>query len=138
MSDLPYPEPTSETASSVMRANTRVDTKPEAEVRSLLHREGFRFRKDLTIRVGDRTTRPDIVFTKQRVAVYIDGCFWHQCPQHGNMPESNRDYWLPKLTANVARDRANTAALQSDGWTVLRFWEHTEAEVAAEAVMEAL
>lgn len=138
MSDLPYPEPTSDGASAVMRANTRVDTKPETLVRSRLHRQGLRFRKDMTIRVDDRVTRPDIVFTKQKLAVYVDGCFWHQCPEHGNVPDSNRDYWVPKLKRNVERDRANTDALESDGWTVCRFWEHVPAEEAASKIVEVL
>ncbi|HEX9596451.1 MAG TPA: very short patch repair endonuclease, partial [Anaerolineales bacterium] len=68
--------------------------------------------------------RPDFVFRRERLAVFVDGCFWHGCPIHGRKPDSNRDYWLPKLLRNQARDRAVSRELRRRGWTVLRFWEH--------------
>lgn len=68
--------------------------------------------------------RPDIAFTKVKVAVFIDGCFWHRCPLHGVMPKSNVDFWKRKLMGNVKRDRKNDALLQGEGWYVLRLWEH--------------
>jgi len=68
--------------------------------------------------------RPDFVFPRARVAVFVDGCFWHGCPKHGRNPASNREYWLPKLARNRARDIAITKALRRAGWRVLRLWEH--------------
>jgi DNA mismatch endonuclease (patch repair protein) len=100
-------------------------------LRSALHRLGLRFRKDHPVRLPDRVVRPDVVFTRARVAVFLDGCFWHRCPVHGNVPRSNSDYWGPKLDRNVARDRLVNAALRQAGWTVVRAWEHEPpAEVA--------
>lgn len=121
-----------------MRANRRADTGPERALRSELHRLGLRFRKDLRLRFAGSSVRPDIVFTKARIAVFVDGCFWHQCPEHGRMPKANRDYWMPKLMRNVERDRANDAALVDNGWTVLRFFEHVPAEAAALSVRGAM
>ena len=86
---MPYPVPTSEAASRIGRANRRTDTKPEQRLRSLLHRRGLRFRKDLLVRSGGVRTHVDIVFTRQRLAVFVDGCFWHSCPEHGTSPKSN-------------------------------------------------
>lgn len=131
MSPLPYPYPTSSDVSKRMRRNPRRDTRPEAALRSELHRRGLRFRKDLPIRAADRVTRADIAFTRARLAVFVDGCFWHACPIHGNEPRANTDYWGPKLARNVARDRAVDHALANAGWRVLRAWEHEHpAEVA--------
>jgi DNA mismatch endonuclease (patch repair protein) len=107
-----------------MRRNPRRDTGPEIALRSELHRRGLRFRKDLPLRVPGRVVRPDVVFTRARVAVFVDGCFWHACPIHGNQPRANTEYWRPKLARNVARDRAVDSALQAAGWRVLRAWEH--------------
>ena len=117
-----------------MQANRRKDTKPELAVRSLLLAAGLRYRCDLRLRVGRRGVRPDIVFTRRRVAVFIDGCFWHCCPEHGAIPKKNWDYWDPKLARNRQRDAENTAALQSAGWLVIRAWEHTPPEDIAAGV----
>ena len=118
-----------------MRSNRRVDTKPEIEVRSLLHRNGFRFRKDYPIRLTSGTiVHPDIVFTKKRVAVFIDGCYWHSCPIHGTTPKSNRHYWIPKLRQNVERDKKTDIDLRANGWKVLRIWEHVDPEDAASMI----
>jgi DNA mismatch endonuclease (patch repair protein) len=107
-----------------MRANRSTDTKPERELRSLLHRSGLRFRKDFAIKLDKLRVRPDIVFTRQRVAVFVDGCFWHRCPEHGRQPQANKLYWSTKLDRNVARDERVNAALSAAGWTVVRLWEH--------------
>lgn len=131
MDRLPYPHPTDSDVSRRMQANRRTETKPEIAVRSALHALGLRFRKDHPIRLPDRTVRPDIVFTRQRLAVFIDGCFWHRCPIHGNVPRANNDYWAPKLDRNVARDRAVDRALGDAGWQVLRAWEHEEPAAVA-------
>jgi DNA mismatch endonuclease (patch repair protein) len=121
-----------------MRSNRPVDTKPEVRLRSALHRAGMRFRKNTTVRVGDVVTRPDIIFPGARVVVFVDGCFWHQCPEHATYPKSNAGYWLPKLEQNRARDRQATDALTKDGWRVVRVWEHVPTEEAVELVMVAV
>jgi DNA mismatch endonuclease (patch repair protein) len=133
-----YPHPSSAAATAVMKGNRRVDTRPERALRSLLHRQGERFRKDFSIRAGDVRVRPDIVFTRRRLAVFVDGCFWHRCPQHATSPRSNSEYWRTKLDGNVARDRRNDAALRADGWSVLRVWEHEPVEEAVVRVAETL
>lgn len=90
------------------------------------------------MRVDGKVIRPDIAFTKRRVAVFIDGCFWHSCPQHGRKPGVNGDYWSPKLEGNARRDRAQTAALESQGWTVLRFWEHEDEDSVIATIQAAV
>lgn len=107
-----------------MRGNRRTDTKPEVAVRSILHRSGYRFRKDLIVEAAGLRVRPDIVFPRLRLAVFIDGCFWHACPEHGNIPRVNSSYWVPKLERNLLRDRRVNEHLRQAGWTVLRIWEH--------------
>ena len=119
-----------------MRSNRGRDTKPEIEVRRLLHAAGLRYRVDFAPLGGRR--RADIVFTRKRVAVFVDGCFWHGCPQHATLPKLNADYWLPKLRRNVERDRETDAALKAAGWTVLRFWEHQAPETVASTVIRAV
>lgn len=129
-----YPSATNEGVSIRMRANRRKDTRPERAIRSALHRRGLRFRVDHPLRLDGRTVRPDIVFTKRRLAVFVDGCFWHRCPIHGSLPQSNADYWLPKLERNVQRDSADVGALCAAGWRVLRIWEHEHPEQVAETI----
>jgi DNA mismatch endonuclease (patch repair protein) len=122
-----------------MRAIRRTNTKPEIALRSALHRQGYRFRKDhrLDLESGARV-RPDIAFTARRVAVFVDGCFWHACPQHGRNPAVNEWYWAPKLRRTVERDRTATEALTAAGWKVVRIWEHVPLEGALAAVTAAL
>ena len=85
-----------------------------------------------------RRPRPDIAFTRLRIAVFVDGCFWHWCPEHGRAPASNQSYWLPKLEGNVARDQADTRRLRAAGWSVIRLWEHVEIETAVARVESAV
>jgi DNA mismatch endonuclease (patch repair protein) len=117
-----------------MQANRRRDTGPERRLRSLLHREGLRFRVDHRIGTGRSAPRPDIAFIGARVAVFVDGCFWHSCPDHGAVPRSNAAYWGPKLERNRARDRDNERMLEELGWEVERVWEHEDPAVAAARV----
>lgn len=118
-----------------MRANRRRDTGPERRIRKLLHARGLRYRVDFPIRIGGaRPVRPDVVFTRARLAVFIDGCFWHGCPDHKGSPKTNGHYWGPKLTGNADRDRRQTRALSEASWTVLRFWEHESSEAVAEEI----
>jgi DNA mismatch endonuclease (patch repair protein) len=134
-----YPHPSSAGRSANMRANRRSDTGPEMALRRALHSRGYRYRKDyrLDLAAGARV-RPDIAFTARRVAVFVDGCFWHACPEHGGKPAANTWYWGPKLQRNVERDRAADAALAAAGWEVVRIWEHETIEAAVAAVIGAL
>ncbi len=128
----PPPPPTSVAVSKVMRANRGTDSKPERELRSALHRRGLRFRKD--VRPPGAPCRVDVLFPTAKVAVFVDGCFWHRCHEHGGSPRSHSDYWQAKLDRNVARDRANDLALADAGWHVVRVWEHEPPEIAADRV----
>jgi DNA mismatch endonuclease (patch repair protein) len=138
MSLIAYPAPSSTAVSVRMRRNRSGDTKFELRVRSALHRAGLRFRKGLLVRAGDVSVRPDVVFTRARIAVFLDGCFWHSCPDHGTKPRQNSAYWTDKLARNAARDRRVGAALERAGWTVLRFWEHEAPEDVVTFVAAAL
>ena len=111
----------------------RRDTKPERLLRSSLWLRGLRYRVDVKL-----PGRPDIAFTRARLAIFVDGCFWHGCPVHGRTPNSNRDYWEPKLRRNVERDRANEEKLKEMGWIVLRFWEHEVKNDLAQTVERVL
>ncbi|MFI5735239.1 very short patch repair endonuclease [Kribbella sp. NPDC051587] len=130
--------PTTPGRSRNMKAIRRTDTKPEVQLRSALHRSGLRFRKDLLIRTSARRVRPDIVFTARKLAIFVDGCFWHCCPEHGRQPAVNTGYWSPKLQRNVERDRQTDAALLADGWRVIRLWEHESIEHSVVTVQRAL
>ena len=122
-----------------MKANRRTDTKPELALRHALHRLGYRYRKDYRLDLeSGRRVRPDIVFTGRKVAVFVDGCFWHACPEHGSKPRANEWYWGPKLIKNVERDRVNDAALILADWTVVRLWEHVPLDEAVTTVITAL
>jgi len=116
-----------------MRSNRSRDTSLELRVRRELHRRGFRYRVDIAPLRGLRS-RADIVFTRRRIAVYLDGCFWHGCPTHGVIPIAHSAYWQPKLARNKERDAQATLALQEAGWIVLRFWEHEDTASVAEAI----
>ncbi len=133
-----YPKPLSATVTRVMKANPRTDTRLEVGIRSALYARGLRFRKDRRIALPHSSTRADIVFVGLRIAIFIDGCFWHACPRHGSQPRHNAWYWGPKLLANRARDRASTRALRTDGCTVRRFWEHEPAAGVVDKIASAV
>jgi DNA mismatch endonuclease, patch repair protein len=130
-----YPHPKDAHVSARMRRNRKVDSKPELLLRSALHAQGLRFRKNFLIRFEDRRVRPDIVFTRQKVAIFVDGCFWHRCPEHGTNPQFNSSYWQTKLDRNVERDRQIDAALTAAGWTCLRVWEHEAPDAVVKRVL---
>jgi DNA mismatch endonuclease (patch repair protein) len=134
----PYPFPASAAVTANMKANRRTDTKPELALRAALHAMGYRYRKDFRLDLPLRRVRPDVAFTRRKVAVFIDGCFWHACPEHGSKPKSNEWYWSPKLAKNVERDRAADEALAQAGWTVVRLWEHTPLADAVAVVVDAV
>ena len=123
------PSASSPAVRAAMQGNRKRDTRPELALRSELHRRGYRYRIDKkpleTLRC-----RADIVFRRQKVAVFVDGCFWHGCPDHGTNPKTNAPYWSAKIARNMERDRLNDAELREAGWTVVRVWEH---ELAANA-----
>ncbi|RIQ19480.1 very short patch repair endonuclease [Jiangella rhizosphaerae] len=134
-----HPAPLDEGRSRNMQANRRRDTGPERALRSALHQAGYRYRCDLLIDLpGGVRVRPDIVFTKRLVAVFVDGCFWHSCPEHGRQPTTNAYYWSPKLQRNRDRDERNNTALSAAGWTVVRLWEHEPLEQALDKVKQVL
>jgi DNA mismatch endonuclease (patch repair protein) len=119
------PSPSSPAARRTMISNRRVDTDPEIALRAALHARGLRFRKDYPVQIhGGRATRIDVAFPRARVAVFVDGCFWHACALHGQAPKSNADFWAAKLEANRKRDRLVSSSLGRDGWAVVRAWEH--------------
>lgn len=137
-SPVPPDSPPSSARSRNMAAIRRTDTRPELLLRSALHARGLRFRKDYPIRAEGRIIRPDVAFTKYRLAVFLDGCFWHGCPEHGRPPKSNNSYWLPKLAKNAQRDRDQTRILRDAGWTVVRVWEHIPVGEAVLAIQQTL
>lgn len=118
-----------------MRSNRGRDTSPERALRQVLHASGYRYRVDFAPG-PDRRRRADIVFTRLRIAVFVDGCFWHSCPIHGTEPKTNADYWIPKLERNRLRDTETTRALEASGWTVVRIWEHESVADASARVMD--
>ena len=115
-----------------MQRQARRDTKPEVALRRELWRRGLRYRIDVAAVPGRR--RADIVFTRGRVVVYVDGCYWHSCPDHATVPKANREWWVAKLRANVERDRDTDARLAAAGWQVVRVWEHEAPMEAADRI----
>jgi DNA mismatch endonuclease (patch repair protein) len=101
-----------------MSAIRSENTKPEIALRKALWAKGFRFRKHY----GEE--KIDIAFPKLKIAIFVDGCFWHSCPIHSHLPKSNEGYWHPKLQRNKERDKITNERLREAGWTILRFWEH--------------
>jgi DNA mismatch endonuclease (patch repair protein) len=108
-----------------MQANRSRDTKPELEVRRALHAMGLRYRVACRP-LPDLRRTADIVFRPVRLAVFIDGCYWHGCPEHYRAPREHREYWSAKIGGNVARDLDTNDRLAAAGWTVFRFWEHDD------------
>ncbi|MEU0405490.1 very short patch repair endonuclease [Streptomyces sp. NPDC006197] len=109
------------------------DTAAELAVRRLLHAAGLRYRVEFPV-PGMARRRIDVAFTSVKVAVLIDGCFWHGCPEHATQPKANAEWWRQKLDRNMARDRETTEHLEAQGWVVLRFWEHMPADEVATTV----
>lgn len=116
-----------------MQRQARRDTKPELTLRRELWRRGLRYQVDVAPMSGVRR-RADMAFRRALVAVYVDGCYWHSCPDHATVPKANREWWVAKLEANVARDRDTDAQLGLAGWEVLRVWEHEPIEDAADRI----
>lgn len=123
-----------EKRSKIMSAIRSENTKPEIVLRKALWAKGLRFR------VYYGKEKIDIAFPSKRLAIFVDGCFWHGCPIHSHLPKSHKDYWHPKLKRNIERDKAKNSRLERDGWKVLRFWEHelTNTEEVARKIQNAL
>lgn len=122
----------------IMQSNRQRDTSPEMAVRRVLHARGLRYRVD-TRPMASVRRRADIVFPRQKLAVFIDGCFWHGCPVHGTRSfKTNSLFWQQKIERNLARDLDTTAQLESAGWRVLRFWEHLDPKVVANEIEAAV
>lgn len=119
-----------------MSTLARRDTKPEVALRRELHRRGLRFRVQVSV-PGNRRRTIDIAFTRTKLAVFVDGCFWHGCPQHRNEPRTNAEWWSWKVDRNTIRDRDTDRLLAAAGWHVLRVWEHETPEDAADRVEQA-
>lgn len=115
-----------------MVGQRRRDTAPELAIRRLLHARGLRYRVDVLLPGMRRWA--DILFGPSRIAVFVDGCFWHGCPEHGTQPKNNAAWWSAKIAGNIARDRDTDRRLAEAGWTVIRVWEHEQPEVAAKKV----
>lgn len=113
-----------------MQGNRGRDTNPELLVRRALHRKGLRYRVDVQPIPGLRR-RADIVFGPTKIAIFIDGCFWHRCPEHATDPATNVEYWRRKFARNVECDRETNGELEARGWLVIRVWEHEDPEAVA-------
>jgi DNA mismatch endonuclease (patch repair protein) len=120
-----------------MRGNRYRDTRPELAVRSAVHALGLRYRVAARPIVGVRRSA-DLVFRRRRVAVFVDGCYWHGCPDHFVLPRTNAAYWTAKIERNRARDAETDALLADAGWTVVRVWEHEDPRQGADRVREVL
>jgi DNA mismatch endonuclease (patch repair protein) len=119
-----------------MRSNKGRDTRPELALRQAVYALGLRYRVSMRpVRTIRRTA--DIVFTRAKLAVFLDGCFWHGCPDHHTISRTNAEYWAGKVESNMRRDRETNDLLREAGWTVLRIWEHESAEKSAEKIARA-
>lgn len=120
-----------------MRANKSRDTRPELALRRAVHAMGLRYR--VSTRPLPRLRRTaDLVFTRKKVAVFVDGCFWHGCPEHHTKAKTNASYWSQKVQRNRRRDAEVNTALAEAGWTVVRIWEHEDVAAAALRVADAV
>ncbi|MFD5078375.1 very short patch repair endonuclease [Streptomyces sp. NPDC058371] len=127
------PIASSPAVSARMSRQASRDTQPERTVRRLLHADGMRYRVHYPVPGMPRRSM-DIAFSKLRIAVFLDGCYWHGCPEHATHPRANAEWWRSKLDRNIARDRETTDHLTAAGWVVLRFWEHEAADAVARRI----
>jgi DNA mismatch endonuclease, patch repair protein len=121
---------------AVMRANRKTNSGPELKLRSAIHRLGLRFRP--VSRPPGLSIVVDILFPRSKVAVFVDGCYWHGCPSHGTSPKTNSDYWIPKIERTQQRDAHNDEVLRRAGWEPIHIWEHEPVAEAAKRVAEAV
>ena len=130
---IPEPPPSSAAALKRMLAAKPRDTAPEKAIRTAIHHRGLRFLVD-TKPIKELNRRADIVFRSAKVAVFIDGCFWHGCPIHGTQAKANAEFWRSKIKRNQERDADTTKRLEEAGWKVIRVWEHEDAFEASEKI----
>jgi len=129
--------PSSPHATATMKANRGRDTGPEVALRSALHAQGLRFRKDLRLDLCERRrVRPDVVFPRLRLAVFVDGCFWHGCAEHRSLPVANAAFWKQKIEATARRDDQQAGWLRAAGWSVIRVWEHDVPDRALQVILD--
>jgi DNA mismatch endonuclease, patch repair protein len=131
------PKPSSVAVAKRMRNTRQRDTELEVAIRKELFRRGYRYRIHPRL-PGITRARPDFAFMRQKVAVFVDGCFWHWCPKHGTLPEKNAGWWGAKLQENVERDRRHKRELRRGGWAVVRVWEHEDLARAARRILYSL
>jgi DNA mismatch endonuclease (patch repair protein) len=127
------PHASSDAALKRMRAAKSRDTAPEKAIRSAIHRRGLRFRVDVKP-LKEINRRADVVFRSVKVAVFVDGCFWHGCPIHGTQAKANAEFWHIKIKQNQERDADTTQLLEEAGWKVIRVWEHEDAYKASDRI----
>jgi DNA mismatch endonuclease (patch repair protein) len=118
-----------------MSATGQKDTPPELKIRKLLLAMGLRYRVDHSVLTKPRR-KGDIVFQRLKVAIFVDGCFWHGCPIHGTWPKANAEFWRKKIETNRQRDLDTNRRLEKAGWKVIRIWEHENPREAAEMIAE--
>ncbi|MCP9209336.1 very short patch repair endonuclease [Streptomyces sp. NEAU-Y11] len=129
--------PSSPEVSARMSRQASRDTGTERAVRQLLHASGYRYRIHYPV-PGMPRRKIDIAFTRARLAILIDGCFWHSCPEHATSPKANAEWWRQKLHRNAERDQETNAQLEAEGWIVLRFWEHESPDTVMRQVAAAV
>jgi len=128
------PTPKNAHVAKQMRKMSTKDSKPEMQLRRALHALGLRYR----LHRKDLPGKPDIVFPSARIAVFVDGCFWHRCPDHYVAPKNNAEFWETKIAKNVERDRRQDAELAELGWESIRIWEHEDVVASALAIQKRL
>lgn len=132
-SELTRPPASSPIVRKRMRATPQRDTPAELRIRKLLHAMGLRYSLDAKP-LEDSPRRADVVFRRAKIAVFVDGCFWHGCPEHGTWPKANENFWRAKILANKARDADTNTRLRERGWLVIRVWEHEDTAPAARRI----
>lgn len=131
------PRPSSDAVTRRMRATPRRNTVPERKLRIALDAFGLRYQADVAPLTSLRR-KADLVFPDERVAVFVDGCFWHGCPVHGEIPRANEEWWRQKIERNRLRDLETNHTLEQAGWMVIRVWEHSDMEEAALKIIDVL
>lgn len=131
----PSPEASTAAVRRRMQQQLRQHTSCEMTLRRLLHQRGLRYHVDARP-ISSYRRRADIVFRSARVAVFVDGCFWHGCPRHGSTPRTHRSWWATKIARNRARDLQTSRFLRTLGWSVVRTWEHADSERAADRIVQ--